>query len=52
MGLAWQVALQACRDFLDEGHEIDIVFAVLNEGLLRLGLKTLDGIGPRVTGDA
>ncbi len=52
VGLAWQVALQACRDFLDEGHEIDIVFAVLNEGLLRLGLKTLDGIGPRVTGDA
>ena len=39
---AWEVALRACGDFLDAGHSIDIVFAVLDERMLALGRRMLD----------
>ena len=39
---AWKVALRACGDFLDAGHSIDIVFAVLDERMLSLGQRMLD----------
>ncbi|MBQ6262707.1 MAG: macro domain-containing protein [Clostridia bacterium] len=45
--LAWRVALRACRDFLDEGNRVDVVFAVIDDGILQIGQKTLDGIAPR-----
>ena len=50
--LAWQVALRACRDFLNEGGEIDIVFAVIDDGILKVGKETLNEICPQVTCDA
>ena len=34
---AWQVAIQACRDYINEGNAIDIVFAVLDDRMLRQG---------------
>ena len=42
---AWEVAIRACRDFL-AGHgeySIDIIFAVLNDRMLELGRRALDG---------
>ena len=36
---AWQTAIQACRDFLNKGNEIDIVFAV------RKGQRILENTG-------
>ncbi len=39
--LAWQVAIKACREFSEEGNEIDIVFAVLDDFILSLGQKAL-----------
>jgi len=39
---AWQIAIKACKDFLDEGHEMDIVFAVLNVSMIQLGRHALE----------
>ena len=39
---AWGIAVKACRDFLKEGNQIEIVFAVLDGGILRVGKKVLD----------
>lgn len=41
---AWDVAIRSCRDWLasDPGYDMDIVFAVLDQGILELGQKTLD----------
>ncbi len=41
---AWDVAIKACRDFLEENPESDmeIVFAVLGEKALTLGEKALE----------
>ncbi len=38
---AWQVALQACTDFIRSGSQIKIVFAVLNDRILQLGRAAL-----------
>ena len=38
---AWRKALQACADFIGKGNEIDIVFAVLNNGIQEAGNKAL-----------
>ena len=40
---AWEVALRACGDFLKQNpdHEMDILFAVLNDGMLRMGKEAL-----------
>ncbi len=45
---AWKIAIQACRDFLDNHPEnaIDIVFAVLNDGILQIGNETLKEQAP------
>ena len=45
---AWRKALQACRDFLAKGNQIDIVFAVLSSGSVELGRKTLKEIAPQM----
>ena len=50
--LAWRVALRACRDFLDEGNEIDIVFAVIDDSVLRTGRDALEEISPKGNDDA
>ena len=44
---AWQVAVRACRDFLDTGREMQIVFAVLSDHMMVLGEEALraDGSG-------
>ena len=42
---AWQTAIQACRDFLNKGNEIDIVFAVLDDAMLRKGQRILENTG-------
>ena len=39
---AWEIAVKACRDFLKEGNQIEIVFAVLDGGILGVGKKVLD----------
>ena len=44
---AWQKALQACADFIGKGNEIDIVFAVLNDGILDTGTKALKEVTPQ-----
>ncbi len=43
--LAWKQALQACGDFQQKHQEADIriIFAVLDDGLLEIGQKILDG---------
>lgn len=40
---AWRKALQACRDFIADhpDYDIEIVFAVLDDGIKALGEKTL-----------
>ena len=44
---AWEMAIHACRDFLREAPEsLDIVFAVLDEEILKLGRETLREIAP------
>ena len=42
-GQAWQVALKACKDFTDadNGYEMEIIFAVIDDGILALGRKTM-----------
>ncbi len=41
--LAWQTALSACRDFIisDTAYEMDIIFAVIDDGIMSLGQKTM-----------
>ena len=41
---AWEIALRACRDFLKNApeHEMDILFAVLDEAVLRMGRQELE----------
>ncbi len=41
---AWEVALRSCRDFLKEDpeHEMDVLFTVLGESMLRMGRKELE----------
>ncbi|MCR5826047.1 MAG: macro domain-containing protein, partial [Oscillospiraceae bacterium] len=41
---AWRKALQACSDFLDQGNRIDIVFAVLDDGILAEGRTALRAV--------
>ena len=35
---AWEIALRACKDFL-KNNEIDIVFTIIDDNILNLGLK-------------
>ena len=44
----WQRALQACKDFFEKNPDADlqVVFAVLDDGILALGQQTLDEIAP------
>ena len=44
---AWRVALKACRDFLDEGKQINIVFAVLSDRVLSMGKSALKEVSKR-----
>ena len=44
---AWQVAIQACNDFLEENGQIDIIFAVLSNTNYIKGLKALKEISPK-----
>ena len=41
---AWSVALKACRDFLEVGNQINIVFAVLDDQILNMGSMILNGL--------
>ncbi len=45
---AWKVAIEACRDFLGKNPDVsmDIVFAVLDDRTLKLGLSTLEAVAP------
>ena len=45
---AWRKAIQACNDFLLRNPDVDmrIVFAVLDDGILDLGRKTINEIAP------
>ncbi len=52
---AWQQAFAACADFLDRHPEnaIDIVFAVLSDGILRSGMSVLtESAASRYAADA
>ena len=44
---AWRVALKSCSDWLsdDPNYDMDITFAVLNQGILKLGKKTMAELG-------
>ena len=46
---AWRTAIQACLDFMydDPTYAVDIVFAVLDDGILQLGEKTLTELQTR-----
>lgn len=43
---AWKKALQACNDFINKNndYDIDIVFAVIDDNVLDIGLETLNNI--------
>ena len=45
---AWEVAIQACKDFFEKNPDADlqVVFAVLDDGILALGQQTLSEIAP------
>ena len=45
---AWRKAVLACRDFFEKNPDADlqVVFAVLDDGIMSLGQKTLDEIAP------
>ena len=47
MDQAWRKALEACADFIQQGNEMDIVFAVLSDSILEAGKKALRKIAPR-----
>jgi O-acetyl-ADP-ribose deacetylase (regulator of RNase III) len=40
---AWRKALQSCQDFINANndYEIDIIFAVIDDGIMALGQKTM-----------
>ena len=44
---AWRKALQACQDFIDANpdYDIDIVFAVLDDSIMKLGEETMADLG-------
>lgn len=44
---AWQAALQSCSDWItdNQDHEIDIVFAVLDDRILALGQNAMQELG-------
>ena len=44
---AWRKALQACAEFIGKGNGIDIVFAVLDDGILEAGKKALREVAPQ-----
>ena len=46
---AWRKAIQACNDFFRKNPDADlqVIFAVLNDGILELGQKTLEEIDPQ-----
>lgn len=46
--LAWKKAIQACRDFLAKGKQIDIIFAVIDDQNLETGLRMLRKIAPKL----
>ena len=46
---AWRKAIQACNDFLEQGNQIDIVFAVLSDSIIEEGKRTLKKIAPHMT---
>lgn len=35
---AWEIALRACKDFLDD-NDMDIVFTIIDDNILKLGLN-------------
>ena len=43
--LAWETAIRSCRDFLKDNpaYEMDILFAVIGEGMLKMGRRVLEG---------
>lgn len=43
---AWRKAIQACKDFLDKNPSasLDIIFSVLDDSVMRLGLSALEAI--------
>ena len=45
---AWKKAIQACRDFFEKNPDTDlqVVFAVLDDGIKDIGKKTLDEMAP------
>ncbi len=52
---AWRKAIQACNDFIKSNpdYEIDIIFAVLDDEILKIGDKTLkDIVGVREEDEA
>lgn len=44
---AWQRALQSCSDWISDNpyYDMDIVFAVLDDSILELGLETMRALG-------
>lgn len=46
---AWRKAIQACNDFFKKNPDADlqVVFAVLDDGILALGQQTLEEIAPQ-----
>lgn len=46
---AWRKAIQACNDFFQNNPDADlqVVFAVLDDGILTLGQQTLEEIDPQ-----
>ena len=45
---AWRKAIQACKDFFEKDPDADlqVFFAVLDDGIMDIGNKTLDEIAP------
>ena len=45
---AWRKAIQACKDFFEKKPDADlqVVFAVLDDGILALGQQTLAELAP------
>lgn len=42
--LAWQEAIRACKDFINENadYSMEIMFAVLDDVIMEIGMKTLE----------
>ena len=45
---AWRKAIQACNDFLEQGNQIDIVFAVLSDSIIEEGNRILKETAPHM----